>query len=547
MRRRIAFSPAALFVVAACGASSNGGDSVTFGPDGSVDGSPVVDAGDVTASDASTTSMEATTDALFDAAAADQAHARADAAVEAMLLAFWDGGAEYLDATAGAAGATGYWTFAQAWDAVLDAVERHSNGRFTGTLRTFYDAQNAVGWSRTYYDDENWMTLALIRAFDLTQDATYLDEAKTLYADIMSAWDATCCGSTPGGIWWSTAHDSKVTAINAGAVVSGARLYERTQDASYLTFAQQAFAYWSANMVDATSHHVYDDISSAGVKNTTWTFTYNEGLMIGACVELAKATGDTSTLALADQIAGYMLASETESTPGGTILSDGSNTSCSGDCVQFKGIGARYLAALYAADTSHAEYLGLLTRSADSAWSVARDSTSGLFGVDWGAAIVPPAQLDATSSAAMVLARVAALEGPAPADPANTYEAEEGVLHGVGLEATYGAFDGWGYVAGWNADGQSVDFLVDAPADGIYDVTFRYAAGAGDASRTLSVDGSTVVANLAFASTGGWDTYATQTGSVAMTHGVNTISLVYDSSMGSSSYLNLDQLSFVVH
>jgi predicted alpha-1,6-mannanase (GH76 family) len=546
MRRSAALGSAALFVIAACGTSSSGGGPAP-GPDASIDGSTFVDAGQLDAATPDGSVADASVEAAADAAAADQAQARADAAVEAMLLAFWDGGAEYLDATQGTAGTTGYWTFAQAWDAVLDAVERHGDGRFTGTLRTFYNAQNAIGWSRTYYDDENWMTLALIRAFDLTNESMYLDEAKTLYADIMSAWDTTCCGSTPGGIWWSTAHDSKVTAINAGAVVSGARLYERTQDASYLTFAQQAFTYWSANMVDPTTHHVYDNISSAGAKNTSWKFTYDEGLMIGACVELAKATGDMSTLALADETAGFMLASETETTPGGTILTDGSNTSCAGDCMQFKGIGARYLAGLYAADTSHSEYLALLTRSADSAWNVARDTTSGLFGVDWGAAIVPPAQLDATSSAAMTLARVAALEGPAPADPANTYEAEEGVLHSVGLEATQGAFDGWGYVAGWNADGQWVDFLVDAPSDGIYDVTFRYAAGAGDASRYLYVNGSTVAENLAFPSTGAWGTYATQTGSVAMTHGVNTVSLIYSSSMGSTNYLNLDQLTFVVH
>ena len=62
---------------------------------------------------------------------------------------------------------------------------------------------------------------------------------KMLFADIMSAWDTTCCGTKPGGIWWRTQHDSKVTAINAGAVVSASRLYERTKDAQYLSFAQK--------------------------------------------------------------------------------------------------------------------------------------------------------------------------------------------------------------------------------------------------------------------------------------------------------------------
>src|ERR1700722_15429469 len=100
-------------------------------------------------------------DALADAADgsaanATLANARADDAVEAMMLAFWSQGPQYLLATVGATGETGYWTFAQAWDVVLDAVQRHGDARFGGTLKTFYDAQNTIGWSRSYYDDENW-------------------------------------------------------------------------------------------------------------------------------------------------------------------------------------------------------------------------------------------------------------------------------------------------------------------------------------------------------------------------------------------------------
>lgn len=482
-----------------------------------------------------------------DAAAATLAHARADSAVEAMLLAYWDPSSAYLDATQGATGLTGYWTFAQAWDAVLDAVQRHGDQRFTGTLRTFYDCQDAAGWSSDYYDDETWMTLALVRAFDLTADATYLTQAESLYADIMAAWDTTCCGATPGGIWWDRAHTQKATASNAGPVLAGARLYERTQNQTYLTFAQQAYAYWSASMVDPTSYHVYDHISSAGALNTTWTFTYNEGLMIGACVELAKASGTTAPLQLATSIAGFVQTGETESSAAGLILTDGSDTSCTGDCEQFKGIAARYLAALYAAEPSQTQVLGLVDRSADAAWTIARDPSSGLFGADWGAPFASPALLDATSSAAMTLAVAAELQGPAPPDAPNVYEAEEGVLHDVGLEATYGAFDGWGYVAGWNADGQWVDFLVTAPSAGTYDLTFRYAAGAGDASRYLYVDGATAVQNLALASTTAWDDYATATATVALTAGANTVSLIYDSSMGSTGYVNLDQLVVAPH
>jgi predicted alpha-1,6-mannanase (GH76 family) len=503
-----------------------------------------IDAGGSDASDAAAAEASAP-----DGGDAAVANARADDAVAAMLLGFWSPGQRYLRATAGGATATtGYWTFAQAWDAVLDAVERHgpASARFAGTLTTFYDAQGAAGWSSAFYDDENWMTLALLRAYDLTGDAAYLTQAKALYADIMAAWDTSCCGAAPGGIWWDRSHTQKATASNAGPVIAGARLYTRTHDASTLAFAKQAYAYWTANMVDPASHQVIDHITPAGQK-VGWKFTYNEGLVIGAAVALANATGDPSTLALAHDVASFMLASETVPTALGPVLSDGSDAQCTGDCAQFKGIGARYLAELYSVGPSHAEYRALLEQSAGGAWTLARDPSTRLYGSDWAAPFAPPAELNATSSAAMALSAAAALEGPPPADPPLTFEAEESVLHGVGLEAAYAGFLGWGYVAGWNADGQWVDFTFDVPAAGQYDLAFRYAGGAGSASRLIYVNGANAVANQIFSGTGAWNAYATQVVTVTLHAGVNTVSVIYNGSLGSSGYLNLDRLSVGAH
>ena len=147
----------------------------------------------------------------------------------------------------------------------------------------------------------------------------------------------------------------------------------------------------------------------------------------------------------------------------------------------------------------------------------------------------------------MTLSAVAVLAGSAPPDPAGVYEAEESVLHSVGLEALHGAFDGWGYVAGWNADGQWIDFLVPASSAGSYDLTFRYAAGAGDASRLVYVNGTNAVANQAFASTGTWDTYGTVAVTVQLAAGSNTVSLIFNGSLGSTNYLNLDRLTVEPH
>ena len=455
-------------------------------------------------------------------------HDHADAALEAMLLHYWSQSAGYFDTAA-------YWTFAQAYDAVLDGVERTGGARFAGWVETLYLAQNAKGWSSNYYDDENWMTMALLRAYDLTKDARYLNEAKALYADIEAAWDTTCCGPTPGGIWWDRAHTQKATASNAGPVIAGVRLAARTGDTSYLTFAEQAYTYWRANMVDPATFQVFDDIHTDGTLKK-YRFTYNEGLMIGAAVELHGATHDASYLADAHAIAGWMLAHETETSADGTILNDGTNTGCGGDCQQFKGIGFRYLSLLESVDP-RADEQAVLASSAHAIWDLARGNGT-LFAPDWaGPAVTTAPIINADSSATMALERYAESLGPDTATPAH-HEAEEGVLHDLGIEATHAGFGGWGYVAGWNADGQWVDFHVHLAAPATH-LVVRYAA-VGDASRLIYIDGANAVANQALPSTGDWSSYQSVTVPVSLAAGDHTISVIYNSSLGSSGYLNLD-------
>jgi predicted alpha-1,6-mannanase (GH76 family) len=457
-----------------------------------------------------------------------------------MLLRYWSPSAKYLLANAPSpdGAVTGYWTFAQALDAVLDGVERTNGARYGGWIEGLYLAQDARGWSRDYYDDENWMALALLRGYSRNHDSKYLNRAKSLYSDIEAAWDTTCCGAHPGGLWWDRPHTQKATAANAGAVITGVRLAAISGDASYLAFAKQVYAFWRANMVDPSTFAVFDHIDPSGTISK-YNFTYNEGLMIGAAVELYGATHDAAYLADAEHIAARTLAAQTKTTPDGRVLFDGTNTQCGGDCQQFKGIGYRYLSALYRIDGGHTEYGDLLRASALSIWDRARGG-SGLFATDWTGPAADAALIDADSSATMALNLFAASLGPAPLGKPGRYEGEDGVVHGLGLEATHGTFSGWGYLAGWNADGQWIDLPVQVATAGSYHVTLRYAAGAGDAARYLYLNGASAVARQAFPATGSWDTWSSSTVTLTLPAGASTLSVIYNSSMGSSGYLNLD-------
>ena len=474
------------------------------------------------------------------------AHARADAATQALLLRFWRGDVGYLaDLSPDPEGQpTGYWTFAQALDAVLDAAARHPGGSFAGWIETLYLAQEARGWQSNFFDDQNWMALALLRAHEMTGDARYLERARVLALEVVGAWDQTCCGDRPGGVWWDRAHTQKATAVNAGAALTAARMAMATGDQAWLEQARRIYRYWRDEMVDPDSHQVYDHIESDG-SVVKWRFTYNEGLMIGAAVAMWQATGEAGYLDDAHAIASYLVYQEVAPTPLGDILVE--SGACSGDCRQFKGIAYRYLAELERVASDGPRYRAVLDASAYSLWEIARDPDTNMFGVDWASAPSAgvPVSIQQQSSATMALNLHAALLDPAPdGAPASTVvQAEDAVLRGVGVEASHRGFDGWGYAAGWHAEGQRVDFAVEVPAEGDYTLGFRYAAGAGDALRAISIDGAHLVDAERFTATSGWDDYQEVTEVAHLGAGRSVVTVAYRDALGSDGYLNLDRLS----
>jgi predicted alpha-1,6-mannanase (GH76 family) len=468
-------------------------------------------------------------------------HNRADQALQSFLLKFWNGGQQYLKQQFPDNGLlTGYWTYANGWDAVMDGVERTGGEEYLGLIETFYLGQDERGWWAGYYDDECWMTLALMRAYDLTSSPKYLVQAQTLYDDIMAGWDTTCCGPQKGGVWWDKAHTQKATAANAGAAMAGARLYERTANPTYLGFSQQVYSFWYSNMV---ANGVCDHINTDGTK-VWWKFTYNEGLMTGAALALARVTGNSAYFTNADNLARYMVANEVASTSYGLILSDGSNSSCGGDCHQFKGPAFRYLSLLYAAGSHNPRYYATLKGSADSIWNLARNTNSMLFSVDWAGPVQSSVDQGQDNAACSALSRFAQIYGGYPGSgiPLNQYEAENAVLHHVQLEALYGNFTGWGYIAGWNADDQWIEFGVNCTEAGTHTLSLRYAAGAGDAARVVSVNGSVLDAAQRFPATSGWASYNTVNLSCILPAGHSAVSIQYDSTQNSSNWLNLDSL-----
>lgn len=470
-----------------------------------------------------------------------EAHRRADLALQSLLLRFWDGGAGNFNSVFPANGRhTGYWTYAQTFDVVMDGVERTGGRRYAGWIQTLFEAQDRRNWNPDFYDDEMWMALALLRAHAFTHKPAYLTRALALHDDIAAAWDETCCGDRPGGIWWDRRHTQKATASNAGPVILAARLYRVTRDRKYLDFAEKAYRYWKAEMTEPDTGAVGDHIEPDGAK-VWWRFTYNEGLMVGAATELYRVTKRAEYLADARRYAHFMVTTQVTPTPDGPVLFDGPNERCSGDCQQFKEPAYRYLDDLNRV-SPQPEVAAVLNASVKSLWSRARNPETNHFATNWAGPPPATGSLASQNSATAALNLWATPRKPLLSSPfPHAYEAEDATLEGLGVEAAFPGFSGWGYVGAWNRDGQSVTFTVRNPLAGARRLRFRYATGTGVAIRSLRVNGM-FAGMVTFSATGTWNGYATLDAPMTLPAGRVSVTLAYETGMGGAGYLNLDRL-----
>lgn len=340
-------------------------------------------------------SGEAATSSDEDALAADT---RADQATAALIQHFWNAGD--FDSASNASSAAGYWIYAEAFDAVLDAAQRTKGKEDAKWIDAIYSAQNARGWTRDFFDDETWMALALIRAYDITKNGKYLGKAESLFNDIENN------GRTSTGVWWNRQHTQKATASNFGPAILAARLNERTGKAAYKTAAIQIYDYWYANMVNHSTYQVADHRDGSG-NAVWWKFTYDTGLAIGASIELWKITSNAGYLSHAHGFANFLITHEVAPTQYGNVLHD---DNCTGDCHMFKGIAYRFLAKLWTIDESKTAYHDVLKASVRAIWYDARNAQSGLFSPDWAGPAPKSTTLAAQASATIAL-NIAAEDG----------------------------------------------------------------------------------------------------------------------------------------
>jgi hypothetical protein len=127
-------------------------------------------------------------------------------------------------------------------------------------------------------------------------------------------------------------------------------------------------------------------------------------------------------------------------------------------------------------------------------------------------------------------------------------EAEAAALRGPGIARDHGGHTGEGFIAGFEADGDSMTYAVTVTAAGTYDYGVRYANFFGvdgqNTTRTLSVavDG-TVGPQLTLPSTESWDTWAVATVPITLAAGRHEITLRRGAA--DSGKVNVDSVAVV--
>ncbi|KAI1113141.1 glycoside hydrolase family 76 protein [Nemania sp. NC0429] len=228
-----------------------------------------------------------------------------------------------------------------------------------------------------YYDDEGWWALALIRSHDVgaygLENQKYLEAAMEIFEDMKGG--ASKCG----GIYWSKVGTYTNAIANELYLKVAASLANRVPGRKdyYLDIAKKEWAWFKSSGIINKDHLINDGLDEDCKNNGMKTWTYNQGVILGALVELSKASGDASLLTEASSIATAAIVHLTKD----GILYEGCEPDCGADGAQFKGVFMRNLCALQQAAPQE-PFKSFLLKNADAIWAKDRNSKNEL-GPTW--------------------------------------------------------------------------------------------------------------------------------------------------------------------
>lgn len=306
--------------------------------------------------------------------------AAANSSSTALVDDFWNHSGNYFNTNNSGNTQFQYWPNAHGLDVLIDAYERTGSASYRGYFDLWFQgvkARNGNTWNNEFYDDMEWIALALLRAYQATNETKYKDATLELWGYIKQGWNE----NAGGGIAWRKSQPwSKNACSNGPAAILAARLYQEFGDKEDLQWATRIYSWLKSTLVNPTTGAVWDNIDSrTGDINKDWVFTYNQGTYIGAAVELHQIFNERSYLNDAVLAADYTLSTLVENS---ILKSEGT-----GDGGLFKGIFVRYFTKLIQQerldDLPYRRYIQFMEYNATTLWEQGTTTPATLFGPNW--------------------------------------------------------------------------------------------------------------------------------------------------------------------
>ena len=291
-----------------------------------------------------------------------------------------------------------YWWQAHVLDCLVDAYIRSPDPRRRARVARFINGvriRNGKDWLNDYYDDMAWLALALQRAEQYV-GVRRPGAIQQLASALKDGWTE----GGGGGIWWRLRDKYDENFKNVPANGPTAILFARLRDER----AYETARWIEANLVDPQTGVVWDGLRVAedgGIRQVeTTTYTYCQGVYLGACLELATWGNDRQSRDWAERASRTVtavathLTVESEAAPSLVLRGQGG-----ADGGLFAGILARYLARAaltlpeFGRTHEPAAFLAteLVFASARAAWRNQAPAPRGpLFGPDWSQPAASP-------------------------------------------------------------------------------------------------------------------------------------------------------------
>ncbi|MDQ6904947.1 MAG: glycoside hydrolase family 76 protein [Bacteroidota bacterium] len=150
-----------------------------------------------------------------------------------------------------------------------------------------------------FYDDNQWIAIACLDAYNRTNNKKYLNIAEGIYRFMMTGFD-TLSG---GGLYWKEDEKkSKNTCSNGPGIIIALQLYKITNQQNYLDTALALYNWVNAHLQSPEGLY-YDNIKIPSLKIDSAIYTYNIGTMLQSNVLLYNITKDKKYLSEAERIA----------------------------------------------------------------------------------------------------------------------------------------------------------------------------------------------------------------------------------------------------